>query len=102
MKSMKTKKITIEQYKKTYCIDQRIRNRNTLYVSREVHEKINHIVALLRDSHVTAVSLVDTILKEHISIYRDVLNKEAERQKDEFLRESNGENHIQDDESPSI
>ena len=98
---MKSKK-TIEQYIKTYCIDQRIRNRNTLYVSQEVHEKINRIVALLSDSHVTAVSLVDTILKEHIGIYRDTLNKEAERQKDEYSRKSNGENRIQDNESPSI
>ena len=98
---MKSKK-TIEQYIKTYCIDQRIRNRNTLYVSQEVHEKINRIVALLSDSHVTAVSLVDTILKEHIRIYRDTLNKEAERQKDEYSRKSNGENRIQDNESPSI
>ena len=99
---MKTKKIAIEQYIETYCIDQKIRKRNPVYVSSEIHKNINKIVKLLNDSHVTAVSLVDTILREHLNIHRDVLNMERERQRDERVRQSNGKNSIQDDESPSI
>ena len=97
---MKSKK-TIEQYIKTYCIDQRIRSRNTLYVSSEIHEKIDKIVKLLRDAHVATASLVDTILKEHINIHRDMLKKEAGLQHLEFPEQSNSKDSIQDDDLSS-
>ncbi|MFR9592499.1 MAG: DUF3408 domain-containing protein [Rikenellaceae bacterium] len=77
---MTTKKRPIEQYKQRYCKDQRIRDRKPIYVSREVHEKMKVVVEILKSTHTSVTSLVDSILREHIANNRDLLNAEYERQ----------------------
>ena len=89
---MKPKNISLEQYKQKYCIDQRIRGRKQLYVSPEVHKTVNDVVFLLKYSHVTAASLIDTILKEHFTNHKEIINAEAKRQRDEFLSWSSSRN----------
>ena len=90
---MKPQNISIEQYKQKYCIDQRIRERKQLYVSPEVHQTVSKVVALLKDSHVTAASLIDTILKEHFANHKEIINAEAKRQHEEFLSWSSRKNN---------
>ena len=82
---MKSRKITIEQYKEKYCVDKIIRNRKALYVSEEVHTAVNNVVRLFKYDHATAASLVTTILKEHFDTYKDIINAEGRRQNEEFL-----------------
>ncbi|MFR9525818.1 MAG: DUF3408 domain-containing protein [Rikenellaceae bacterium] len=77
---MTTKRNSIEGYKRRYCKDQRIRDRKPIYVSREVHEKMSVAVKILKETHTSMTSLVDSILREHIATNRDVLNKEYDRQ----------------------
>ena len=89
---MKNRKLALEQYIAKYCKDQRVRQRKSLHVSPEVHETVNKVVALLKDSHVTASSLVDTIIREHFTTYKEIINAEAKRQHDEFLSSSSDEN----------
>ena len=86
---MKSKKKSIETYKEKYCAEKIIRNRRQLYVSEKVHETMNSIANLFRDDHTTATSLVDAILMEHINTYREMLNEESDRQKEEFLENFN-------------
>ncbi len=93
MKSiMKPKKITIEQYQDRYCKDQRIRNRKTIYISKEMHKAISDVAFLFRDSHVSVTSLVDTILREHIDGYKALFDAEQNKQNQEFLDWLNSDN----------
>ncbi len=75
----KTKKLTAEQYRDRYCQEKCMRTRTQLYVAPDIHEKVKRVVLLFRDSHVTAVSLVDAILREHFTTHKEMLKQEDER-----------------------
>lgn len=89
---MKPKKISKQEYIKTFCRDIRIRDRQVLYVSTETHAKMKIIAHLFRDQHVTTASLIDTILRHHIETYRPLLEEVREEQYIEFIGGSKPEN----------
>ena len=76
---MKIKKLTAEQYQERYCQEKCMRTRSQLYVAPDIHEKVMRAVLLFKDSHVTAVSLVDAILREHFTAHREMFKQEDER-----------------------
>lgn len=83
---MKTRKLTAEQYSKRYCQEKCMRTRTQLYVAPDIHEKVKRTVLLFKDSHVTAVSLVDAILREHFTTNKEMLKQEDKRLIDEITQ----------------
>ena len=84
---MKSKNISKEQYIEIFCKDKRIRNRQVLYVSSEIHEEMRKIAAIFRKEHVTTASLVDTILEQHLETHKDLLNSLSQERQEKFLTE---------------
>lgn len=82
---MNSKNISKEQYSETFCKDKRIRNRQVLYVSSEIHEEIRKIASIFRKEHVTTSSLVDTILEHHLEIHKNLLNSLYQERQEQFL-----------------
>ncbi len=72
---MKSNIKAILKYKQLYCKDQRIRNRQTIYVSREVHSQLRELTNALRSEYITTASLADSILKRHLACYKDVISE---------------------------
>lgn len=70
---MKSNSKAILKYKQLYCKDQRIRSRQTIYVSREVHSQLRELTDALRSEYITTASLTDSILKRHLACYKDVI-----------------------------
>ena len=83
---MKTKKLTAEQYRDRYCQEKCMRTRTQLYVAPDIHKKVMRAVLLFKDRHVTAVSLVDAILREHFTTHREVFMQEEERLHNELTQ----------------
>ena len=72
---MKSKTISKEKYIELFCKDKRIRDRQVIYVSSEVHSEIRNLVIYLRETHISSASLVDTILRHHLTNYKVILNQ---------------------------
>ena len=83
---MKSRKLTAEQYEQKYCQERIMRTRSQLYVASDMHDMVMETVRIFKKSHVTAVSLVDAILREHFNLHREMINKERERFADEFIK----------------
>ena len=84
---MNSKNISREQYTETFCKDKRIRNRQVLYVSSEIHEEIRKVASIFRKEHITTSSLVDTILEHHLETHKDLLNSLYQERQEQFLAE---------------
>lgn len=82
---MKTKHISREKYIETFCRDKRIRERQVLYVSVEVHNRIRKVAYLFEQYHVTVASLIDTILTQHLETYEQIFEELNREQVAEFL-----------------
>lgn len=84
---MKSKNISKEQYIETFCKDKRIRSRQALYVSSEIHEEMRKVAHTFRKEHVSTGSLVDTILEHHLEMYKDLLDSLSQERQEKFLAE---------------
>ncbi|MFR9545702.1 MAG: DUF3408 domain-containing protein [Rikenellaceae bacterium] len=76
---MKQKRLTAEQYKERYCKEKCMRTRSQLYVASDIHEAVMELAHLFRGAHVTAVSLVDAILREHFETHKEMIEGERKR-----------------------
>ena len=99
---MKTRKLTAEQYRKRYCKERCMRTRTQLYVAPDMHEAVMETTRLFKKSHVTAVSLVDAILREHFNLHREMIEGERERSHNDFreflgVEESNDDNIVENE-----
>lgn len=73
---MKPKKITKEEYIKTYCQDKVMRNRKAVYISSAMHKTLEMIVnELKKDTHITLSSYVNMIIIHHVNDYMYLLKK---------------------------
>lgn len=95
---METKHISREKYIETFCRDKRIRERQMLYVSVKVHNRIRRAAHLFEQYHVTVASLIDTILSHHLETYREIFEELNKEQLAEFLRKSKPNNSSKEDE----
>lgn len=81
---MKKENISKEKYIETFCRDKRIRDRQVIYVSREVHERISKVADLFSEQYVTVSSLADTILAHHIETHRQMFEALRQKEHEEF------------------
>ncbi len=72
---MKPKNISKQEYIKTFCRDQRIRSRKTIYVSTATHDKLRQLAKSLHATYTSTASLVDSILSHHLETYREPIEK---------------------------
>jgi hypothetical protein len=63
-----------------FCHDRRIRERRAIYVEPHIHNKLEKIVLLFHDTHVTMTSLASEIIAQHIEVYRPLLARLHEEQ----------------------
>lgn len=86
---MKQKKISKEKYTALFCHDKRIRSREVIYVSPEVHRKLKIIASLFQSEYFTTLSsLADSILEHHIKTHRGLLNELRAEADEKFLNNS--------------
>ena len=52
-----------------------IRARSALYVSSETKRKVLEVVRKVGDEHTTATSYVENILRHHLDLYKDEINR---------------------------
>ena len=52
-----------------------IRARSTLYVSSETKRKVLEVVRKVGDQHTTATSYVENIIRHHLDLYKDEINR---------------------------
>ncbi|MFT4222357.1 DUF3408 domain-containing protein [Dysgonomonas sp.] len=82
------KKISVEEYIKTYCEEKRIRGRYAVYVSKEAHDNLRKIAGLFKmEYHTTTSSLADAIVNQHFEANRELLNGLSRKEWDQFFEE---------------
>ena len=52
-----------------------IRTRSTLYVSSETKRKVLEVVRKVGNQHTTAISYVENIIRHHLDLYKDEINR---------------------------
>ena len=52
-----------------------IRTRSTLYVSSETKRKVLEVVHKVGNQHTTAISYVENIIRHHLDLYKDEINR---------------------------
>ena len=52
-----------------------IRTRSTLYVSSETKRKVLEVVHKVVNHHTTAISYVENIIRHHLDLYKDEINR---------------------------
>ena len=52
-----------------------IRARSALYVSSETKRKVLEVVRKVGDEHTTATSYIENILRHHLDLYKDEINR---------------------------
>lgn len=62
-----------------------IRARSTLYVSSETKRKVLEVVRKIGNQHTTATSYVENILRHHLDLYKDEINRLYQERKPQDL-----------------
>ena len=63
-----------------------IRTRSTLYVSSETKRKVLEVVHKVGNQHTTAISYVENIIRHHLDLYKDEINRlDQERNPQDLL-----------------
>ena len=74
----KTKKRLIPEgkgeYSEMYLKKKELKERQCVYISKNVHGIISEIVRVLADKDVTAGGYIDNVLLQHFEIHRDEIN----------------------------
>lgn len=69
------KRMAIPDFEETFLIPCDIRNRSALYVSGDTKRKILEIARRLGTDRMTATSYVENILRHHLSLYKEEINR---------------------------
>lgn len=109
MKQNRKTDINKEEYISLFCIERRIRDREVIYVSKEVHKRLKDIAFVFKFDHYTTLSsLADAILMHHTECHKDLINRLQKEFNEEFLKElsssrettiNGGEDEYNDDET---
>lgn len=69
------KRMAIPDFEETFLKPCDIRNRSALYVSGETKRKILEIARRIGSDRMTATSYVENILRHHLSLYKEEINR---------------------------
>ena len=67
--------IVIGDFDRMFLQPRSIRARSALYVSSETKRKVLEVVRKVGDEHTTATSYVENILRHHLDLYKDEINR---------------------------
>lgn len=101
-KKQKREPMSEAEYIATFCNEKRIRDRKAVYVSPEVHKRLQKMFFTFSDYHITTMSLVDAILSHHFENNLELLTRLYNAKLDEtliFRRRYESESDFVDDES---
>lgn len=79
------KRIALPDFEATFLKPCDIRNRSALYVSGETKRKILDVVRMIGSDRMTATSYVENILRLHLELYKDEINRMYRERKIENL-----------------
>ena len=69
------KSIVLPDYERTFLVPADYNIRASIYVSADTKRKILEIVKKIGSERLTATSFVDNILRHHIAVFRDDINR---------------------------
>lgn len=69
------KSVVLPDYERTFLVPADYNIRASIYVSAETKRKILEIVKKIGSERLTATSFVDNILRHHIAVFRDDINR---------------------------
>lgn len=72
-------------YEKTYFQKLELPDRQSVYVSRETHEKLMRITSVLGKGRVTVSGYVESIIQNHFEEHKEEVNRLYEANKDMLL-----------------
>lgn len=95
---MRRKSLTKEEYINLYCKEKRIRHREIIYISKDIHQKLKDIAFIFKFKHYTTLSsLTDAILSYHLQIHNSLLDDIRQEFREECLRSFSSMEKDQDD-----
>ena len=63
-----------ESYKSVFLKKRSVCNRQSVYISGEIQERITQIVGVITGKQVSIGNFIDNVLEEHLKKYNDVLS----------------------------
>ena len=69
------KKIVIPDFEQTYMTRHDIHVRSALYVSIDTKRKVLDVVKKIGSEYMTATSYVENIVRQHLELYKDDINR---------------------------
>lgn len=74
-KGSRKKRKESEDYKGTFLKKKELKTRQCVYISLDVHEKIQKIVRFFANQEVSVGGYIDTVLLEHLETNKDEINE---------------------------
>ena len=69
------RRIPMPEYSTTFLRNTEVKRRSVIYASEEVKRKLAHIVDMLGDGQLTVTAYVENILRNHLEIYGEEINR---------------------------
>jgi hypothetical protein len=72
---VKRKRNTNMDYRTVFLQKHELKNRQCVYIGREIHATLSEIVRVIADRDITVGGYIDCILSEHTEAHRDEINE---------------------------
>lgn len=79
------RRMALPDFEQTFMNPQDIRNRSAIYVSGDTKRKIFEVVRNIGSDRMTATSYVENIIRHHLSLYKEEINRLYEERKNDTL-----------------
>lgn len=72
-------------YKSIFIRRNEIKARKSVYISRDIHDKIVKLITALEDTNITIGGYIDTVLSEHLEQHKDEINEIYRKSRENLL-----------------
>jgi Protein of unknown function (DUF3408). len=79
-------KLGEERYGKQYLKPSDLKERQCVYISRNVHETIADIVKIIGERGLSIGSYIDTVLQEHLQEHKNEINRLYRKSKSRIIK----------------
>ena len=69
------RRIPMPDYSTTFLRNTEVKRRSVIYTSEELKRKLTHVVDMLGNGELTVTAYVDNILRNHLEIYAEEINR---------------------------
>lgn len=82
---IRRRRTALPDFEQAFMNPQDIRNRSAIYVSGDTKRKIFEVVRNIGSDRMTATSYVENIIRHHLSLYKEEINRLYEERKNDTL-----------------